>query len=95
MPKGRPGGNPDLVKYQFSTDREEPCTAKMTLRLPPSQYARLREIDNWQERVREAIAHLLEQGQLDSSSLTLTEDAGRPEPASASRDGEQTPTSRT
>jgi hypothetical protein len=59
MSKGRPGGNPDLVQHQFSTDREEPCTAKMTLRLPPSQYAKLKEIDNWQEKVRLAIASMV------------------------------------
>jgi hypothetical protein len=57
--KGRPGGNPDLVKYQFSTDREESCTAKMTLRLQPSQYAKLKKIDSWQEKVRRAIAVLV------------------------------------
>ncbi len=66
MPKGRPGGNPDLVKYQFSTDREEPCTAKMTLRLPPSQYAKLKKIDNWQEKVRGAIASLVKSENLDA-----------------------------
>ncbi|AVQ73798.1 hypothetical protein MTo_01495 [Microcystis aeruginosa NIES-1211] len=59
--RGRPGGNPDLVKHQFSTEREEPCSAKLTLRLPPSQYAKLKEIDNWQEKVRGVIASLVEQ----------------------------------
>ena len=57
----RPGGNPDFgTKYRFTTDREEPCTAKMTLRLPPSQYAKLKALANWQELVREAIAEKLE-----------------------------------
>ena len=68
----RPGGNPELKKYQFEQqyDWDEPCSAKMTLRLPPSQYAKLKKINNWQEKVREAIASLveLEQGQLDSTS---------------------------
>lgn len=68
MSKGRPGGNPDLVQYQFSTDREEPCTAKMTLRLPPSQYAKLKEIDNWQEKVRGAIASLLKSENMDAQA---------------------------
>jgi hypothetical protein len=66
MTKGRPGGNPGLVKFQFSTDREEPCSAKLTLRIPPSQYEKLKQIPNWQDKTREAIADLLEQ--LDSSS---------------------------
>ncbi len=66
MPKGRPGGNPDLVKYRFTTDRKESCTAKMTLRLPPSQYAKLKEIDNWQEKVRGAIAYLVKSENLSA-----------------------------
>ena len=69
MSQGRPGGNPNLVKYQFSTDREESCTAKMTLRLPPSQYAKLKEIDNWQEKVRLAIASLVQSENLDIESF--------------------------
>ena len=60
MPRGRPGGNPDLIKYRYTTDREESCTAKMTLRLPPSHYAKLKKIDNWQEKVRTAIASIVE-----------------------------------
>lgn len=96
MPKGRPGGNPDLVRYQYATDREEPCTAKMTLRLPPSQYAKLQEIDNWQEKTRRAIAQLLEveleQRQLDG---TATEDARAAEPARTARNGSKAPTSGT
>jgi hypothetical protein len=42
----------------------------MTLRLAPSQYAKLQQIDNWQEKVRLAIASLVEseQGQLDSAA---------------------------
>ena len=56
---GRPGGNPDIKEYGFKQqyDRwDEPCTAKMTLRLPPSMYAELKQLPNWQEKVREAIA---------------------------------------
>ncbi|MGB5595479.1 MAG: hypothetical protein WBM62_15780 [Crocosphaera sp.] len=60
---GRPGGNPDIKEYGFKQkyDRwDEPCTAKMTLRLPPSMYAELKELPHWQEKVREAIAAELE-----------------------------------
>lgn len=92
---GRPGGNPELEKYQFEQkyDWSEPCSAKMTLRLPPSQYAKLKEIDCWQEKVREAIASLLEleQGQLDS---TATSKAVAAEPAGTTRHSEQAPTDR-
>ena len=70
MSQGRPGGNPDLIKYQFSTDRKESCTAKMTLRLPPSQYAKLKEIDNWQEKVRLAISSLVQSENLEVEAAT-------------------------
>jgi hypothetical protein len=59
----RPGGNPELSKHQFSTDKDEPCTAKLTLRLPPSQYEKLQTLPNWQEKVREAIAALNSEAQ--------------------------------
>ena len=66
---GRPGGNPDLEEYQFEQkyDWDEPCTAKMTLRLPPSLYAEIKKLPNWQERVRIAIAKELEQAKTDAS----------------------------
>ena len=59
--RGRPGGNPDIKKYGFKQQYEwdEPCTAKMTLRLPPSHYEKLKQLPNWQEKVREAIAELV------------------------------------
>jgi hypothetical protein len=64
MPKGRPGGNPELEKYHFEQkyDWDEPCTEKMTLRLPPSMKAAIKagEISDWQEVARQAIATELE-----------------------------------
>ncbi len=60
MPKGRPGGNPDLVKYHFQPkyDWDEPCNEKMTLRMPSSMKAAIKEglIEDWQEVARRAIA---------------------------------------
>ena len=57
MGKGRPGGNPDLEKYQFKQkyDWKEPCSAQLTLRIPPSLKEKLKKVDGWQEKVREAI----------------------------------------
>ena len=55
----RPGGNPALTKHQFTTDREEPCTAKLQVRVPPSMLAELKEYKNWQEIVREVLAEKL------------------------------------
>jgi hypothetical protein len=60
----RPGGNPELEKYQFEQryDWQEPCTEKMTLRLPLSMKAAIKagEIEDWQEVARQAIAAELE-----------------------------------
>ena len=61
----RPGGNPDISKYSFKQqyDWDEPCTAKMTLRLPPSLYENLKQLDNWQEVARQAIAKAIEEAE--------------------------------
>lgn len=56
----RPGGNPDLVEYQFTTDRSEPLLAKLQLRIAKSMKAQIEAIPNWQEFVRDAIAEKLE-----------------------------------
>jgi hypothetical protein len=56
---GRPGGNPDLEKYQFKTDKDEPCSAKLTLRIAPSDFEKLKTLDNWQEKTRQAIKKLI------------------------------------
>ena len=55
----RPGGNPALTEHQFTTEREEPCTAKLQVRVPPSMLAELKEHKNWQEIVREVLAEKL------------------------------------
>lgn len=60
MPKGRPGGNPELEKYQFEQkyDWEESCTERMQLRMPPSMKAAIKagKIKDWQEVARQALA---------------------------------------
>ena len=58
----RPGGNPDIVKYGFKQqyDWDEPCSAKMTLRMPPTLYQELKTVPEWQEKVRRAIASIVE-----------------------------------
>ncbi|NER31141.1 MAG: hypothetical protein F6J89_26850 [Symploca sp. SIO1C4] len=61
---GRPGGNPELEKYQFRPkyDWPEPCDQKMTLRMPASMKADIKAglIEDWQEVARQAIAAELE-----------------------------------
>jgi hypothetical protein len=60
----RPGGNPELKKYQFKQkyDWDEPCNEKMTIRLPSSlkQAIKAGLIEDWQEVARRAIAAELE-----------------------------------
>ncbi|MDJ0572690.1 MAG: hypothetical protein QNJ53_27115 [Pleurocapsa sp. MO_192.B19] len=64
MPKGRPGGNPDLAKYHFQQkyDWDEPCSDRMQLRMPPSMKAAIKAglIEDWQEVARKAIAQEIE-----------------------------------
>ncbi len=71
MPKGRPGGNPALKDYQFEQryDWDEPCTAQLVLRVPPSMKASLKQIKGWQELVRKAIAAELEKAK--QKNLTI------------------------
>ena len=52
---GRPGGNPDIKKYGFRTDRDEPLRSRLQLRVPDSMKQQLDQQDNWQEFVRQAI----------------------------------------
>ena len=58
---GRPGGNPDFgTKYAFTTERDEPLSESLSLRVPASMKSQLKCLQNWQELVREAIAEKLE-----------------------------------
>jgi hypothetical protein len=56
---GRPGGNPDLQKYSFTTERDEPLRERLQIRVPASMKKELEAKDNWQEFVRQAIAEKL------------------------------------
>ncbi|BAZ46979.1 hypothetical protein NIES4102_40250 (plasmid) [Chondrocystis sp. NIES-4102] len=56
---GRPGGNPGLQKYSFTTDRDEPLRERLQIRVPASMKKELEAKDNWQEFVRQAIAEKL------------------------------------
>ena len=64
MPKGRPGGNPELEKYQFEQqyDWNESCTEILAFRIPPSMKTAIKEgkAKGWQEAARQAISKLLE-----------------------------------
>ena len=60
---GRPGGNPDIKKYGFKTDRDEPLRERLQIRVPASMKQQLLTQENWQEFVREAIAKALDEPQ--------------------------------
>ncbi len=47
-----------IKQYRYSTDREESCTAHLSLRIPPSQKAKLKQVEGWQEEVRKLIEEL-------------------------------------
>jgi hypothetical protein len=55
----RKRGNPSLEKYQFTTNRDEPLTAKFTLRVTHSMLSELQAVENWQEKTREKLSDLL------------------------------------
>ena len=46
-------------KVGFTTDRNEPLTALINLRVSEPQKAKLKAIPNWQERLRECINLLI------------------------------------
>ncbi|ERN41353.1 hypothetical protein KR51_00019200 [Rubidibacter lacunae KORDI 51-2] len=53
---GRPGGNPELAKYHYTTDRSEPLTENLNIKVPRSWKAVVRAEKGWPDRVRRAIA---------------------------------------
>lgn len=58
---GRPGGNPDIAKYGFKTNRPEPLRESLQLRVSASMKEKLKNRENWQEFVRNAIEKALEE----------------------------------
>lgn len=50
--KGRPGGNPVLVKYQFQKKGEVEMTQSVTFRLTPAQREKAKSIPNLSEKFR-------------------------------------------
>jgi hypothetical protein len=58
-PSGRPGGNPDLEKHQFTTDKPEACTGKLDLRVAPTDLEKLKAIDGWRDILRDKIKEII------------------------------------
>ncbi len=60
MPKGRP----ENLK-PFTTDRDEPLSAKLTVRVPQSMMDELKTLENYPEFVRQAIQKALDEAKQD------------------------------
>jgi hypothetical protein len=58
--RGRPGGNPDLEKYQFKSPVDEPRTAGIYLRITPTDKERLKTVDGWQEKLRQKLKEIID-----------------------------------
>lgn len=56
---GRPGGNPDLVKYQFEAGQAESHTHLLALRITASDYEKIKALPDWQDKVRQSIKALI------------------------------------
>lgn len=69
MGSGRPGGNPELSQYHYTTDRPEPLVSKLSIRIEPSVLKALKQQENWQEDVRRAITKILHDKALLSEEL--------------------------
>lgn len=52
---------PNWVATQYKTHRKESCTAQINVRIPPSEKAKLKHVENWQEEVRKLITQLTDQ----------------------------------
>ena len=59
-------GNPDLKKYEFTTEREEPCIHLVNLKMPLSLKNKLKAKENWQEFVRQTLAKALAENVSDN-----------------------------
>lgn len=61
MGRGRPGGNPELKKHAYKTERPEPLKSKLAIWIEPSLVEALKEKENWRDLVRKAIAEIIDE----------------------------------
>ncbi|WP_254566010.1 hypothetical protein [Oscillatoria sp. HE19RPO] len=61
MGRGRPGGNPDFGKsLSFRTERNEPLSAPITIRVSERFRDRIKQDPNWAEKARQVLAEAFE-----------------------------------
>ncbi|MEH1904223.1 MAG: hypothetical protein V7L04_23125 [Nostoc sp.] len=61
-----PEGNPNIKKYGFKTDRDEPLTERIAIRVTKSMAEKIKAIDNYPEFCRQALNEALDK--LDESA---------------------------
>jgi hypothetical protein len=61
--RGRPGGNPDLEKHQFKSLEDEPKTEGIYLRITPTDKERLKNVKDWQEKLRQKLKEIISENQ--------------------------------
>ncbi len=61
MPKGRPGGNPNITDYSFTSDREYPLTKRISVRVdePTKEKLKAGKLPGWSKIAREAVEKAL------------------------------------
>ncbi len=49
-----------LKPYSYKTERKEPCTAQVSVRIAPSLKEKLQDVEGWQEEVRKFLEQIAE-----------------------------------
>ncbi|MBW4566654.1 hypothetical protein PI95_033210 [Hassallia byssoidea VB512170] len=57
----RKGGNPKIKDYGFTSDRDEPLTGRLAIRVTQSMLARVKALDNYPEFCRQVLAKALDE----------------------------------
>lgn len=59
---GRPGGNPDLMKYKWEPEVPgKPKKNNLTVRVDDDMFGGVRSLPNWQDKVRAKLEELLQE----------------------------------
>ncbi|WP_026732850.1 hypothetical protein [Fischerella sp. PCC 9605] len=58
-------GNPNIKNYGYKTDKEEPLTESMTIKMPKSMKDKVKAKDNPAEFCRQAIQKALDEDKQD------------------------------
>ncbi|RCJ42198.1 hypothetical protein A6770_08275 [Nostoc minutum NIES-26] len=64
----RKKGNPDIKKYGFSTERDEPLTERFNIRVTQSMMAKLKALESPADFARQAIQKALDELDILESS---------------------------